>query len=128
MLQVGAERMARGERGAVPRGAPQGRTSLPGPVVPSSPASLSTQVEAVQIHHLRTRGDEVLDELLARVRARVDLGPPAQLRIRVEPLEFPRVVDAAARVVGLRRMGVQQLERQALGHQTVRFAVPPRAD
>src|SRR5439155_10726087 len=51
----------------------------PGPRRPGGTGSAgSGQVEPVQLHHLRPRGDEVADELLLRVVAGVDLGQRAQ--------------------------------------------------
>ena len=41
-------------------------------------------VEAIQVHHLRPRGDEVLHELLLRIRTSVHLGQSSQLRVRAE--------------------------------------------
>ncbi len=44
----------------------------------------SSQVETIQVHHLGPGRDEVLNELLLRVRASVDLGQRAELRVRTE--------------------------------------------
>src|SRR4051812_3227274 len=44
----------------------------------------SGEVEAVEVHDLVPRGDEVTDELLLRVIRRVDLRQGAQLRVRTE--------------------------------------------
>ena len=44
----------------------------------------SGDVEAIGVHHLGPRRHEVLDELLLRVRARIDLRERAQLRVRAE--------------------------------------------
>ena len=47
-------------------------------------ARRSGAVEAVEVHDLVPRGDEVVHELLAGVVARVDLGERAQLGVRAE--------------------------------------------
>ncbi len=44
----------------------------------------SGEVKTVQVHHLGPRRHEVLDELLLRIRARVDLGSDSQLRALAE--------------------------------------------
>ena len=56
----------------------------------------SRQVEAVQVHHLGPRGDEVLEELFLRIAAAIDFRQGAQFGVRAEdqidpaagPLDF----------------------------------------
>jgi hypothetical protein len=42
------------------------------------------EVEAIQVHHFVPRGDEVVNELLLRIGAAIDLGEGAQLGVRTE--------------------------------------------
>src|SRR5260370_1270341 len=44
----------------------------------------SGTIEAIEVHHLGPRRHEVLYELLLRVRAGIDFGQRAQLRVRAE--------------------------------------------
>src|ERR1700729_530290 len=44
----------------------------------------SREIEAIEVHHLRPRADEVVDELFLRVRASVDFRQRAELRVRAE--------------------------------------------
>ena len=54
-------------------------------LLPSSPSSSrSRNVEAIEIHHLVPRRNEVLHKLLLRVAACVDFRKSAQLRVRAE--------------------------------------------
>src|SRR4051812_47878144 len=65
--------------------APGFRTPLPyGRGSMSAGLRSTLEVEAVQVHHLGPGGDEVFDELLLRVRAGIDFGESAQLRVRPE--------------------------------------------
>src|SRR5208283_1883219 len=71
----------------------------------------SSQVETIQIHHLDPGRDEVLDELLPRVRAPVDLGQGPELRVRAEdqvdarpgPLDLARLTVTPFEHVGVLR-------------------------
>src|SRR6266478_7495709 len=44
----------------------------------------SREVEAIEVHHLGPRRDEVLDELRLRIRASVDLRQGPELGVRTE--------------------------------------------
>src|ERR1700730_16542947 len=73
----------------------------------------SGEVEAIQVHHLGPRRNEVVHELLLRVRARIDLRESAQLRVRTEdqvdtgagPLELVRLACGRAARALARRSG-----------------------
>src|SRR5262245_56915941 len=78
----------------------------------------SRQVEAIEVHHLGPRRDEVLDELRLRIRASVDLREGPELGIRTED-----EIDARAGPLERARSAVAPLER-VLG---VRCRLPLRA-
>src|SRR5688572_2364361 len=65
-----------------PRDAPFARTS--GDPAPASSPLLRDQIEAIEVHHLVPRGDEVAHELLLCVLACVDLRERAELGMRTE--------------------------------------------
>src|SRR5438128_788014 len=64
----------------------------------------SSEVEALQVHHLGPRRHEVFHELLLRVRARIDFREGAQLRVRTK-----NQVDSGAGPLDLVRLPVATL-------------------
>ena len=65
----------------------------------------SSDVEAVDVHHLRPHLHEVADEFVLRIRARLDLGEAAQDLVRTE-----HEVDARARPLELAALAVAAIE------------------
>ena len=82
----------------------------------------SDRVEPVEVHHLDPRRDEVADELLPRVVARVDLGERAQLGVRPED-----EVDPAAGPLDLAGGAVAALEGLAVLGRRPSTSCPGRA-
>src|SRR6059036_3606750 len=78
----------------------------------------SRKVEAIEVHHLGPRRDEVLDELRLRIRASVDLRQGPELGVRPED-----EIDAGARPLERARFPIAPFER-VLG---VRRRLPLRA-
>src|SRR3954469_9075591 len=76
--------------------------------VNSRQSESSVDVEAIEVHHLDPRVDEVAHELLLRVGACVDFGDRTQMRIRPED-----EIRAAARPLERVCLDVTALERLA---------------
>src|SRR5689334_8703188 len=88
------------------------RRRIPRRIRPRAQAVGSWPVEAVEVHHLDPRRHEVLDELLLRVGAGIDLRQGAELRVRAEdqvgtgagpPDLAALAVAALEHAVGIRR-------------------------
>jgi hypothetical protein len=76
--------------------------------VPITPPSGTSDVEPIQIHHLRPRGDEITREFPLRIFARIDLRERAELGVRAED-----EIDAAAGPPPLPRLAIDAFERFA---------------
>ena len=93
---------------------------------PGPPASV--QVEPVQVHDLDPGGDEVADELLARVVAGVDLGERAQLGVRAEdevgaaagPLQLAVAASRASKCSRRRGRRPRRAEVEQVDEEVVR--------
>ena len=95
----------------------------------------SGEVEAIKVHHLVPGRDEVVDELLLRVRTSVDFGQGAELGVRTEdevdtragPLQFARFAIAAfEHVLRLSRPPSTPCPCRA-GSRRSRWSAPPVA-
>src|SRR3954451_22560946 len=99
--------------------------AIPGP---AQCVSTSLHVEAVGLHDLRPRGDEVVDELLGGVVARVDLGEGTQLGGGAEeqvdaaagPRLLPGGVRRGERVSALVGRGPRRAELEQVDEEVVR--------
>ena len=89
----------------------------------------SRKVEAIKVHHLGPGRHEVLDKLLLRIRASVDLGQSPELGVRTEdeidtsagPLDFASLaITSFKHVPGFRyrlplRAHVEQIHEEVVG-------------
>src|ERR1700730_9609108 len=72
---------------------------------PTAYSLRSRKVEAIEVHHLGPRRDEVLDELRLRIRASVDLRQSPELGVRAE-----HEVDARAGPLERARLPIAPFE------------------
>ena len=123
-------RRDRGRCGGPPRAVAVVRYFTSTLMFPSRPASRirrsiaggSCEVEAIEVHHLVPGRDEVLDELLLRVRAAVDLRQGAELGVRAED-----EIDARAGPLDLAGLAIAPLEQRRRRPRPASTRCPCRA-
>ena len=107
------------------------RTSCPCDLLSSRGAAGWSQVKTIEVHHLGPGRDEILHELLVRVRAAVDFRQRAELRVRAEnqissccrPAKFARLpISSLKRVVRIRgrlphRTHIEQVDEEIVGQR-----------
>ena len=91
----------------------------------------SGEIEAIKVHHFGPGRHEVLDKLLLRVRASIDLGQSPELGVRTEdeidtrpgPLDFASLAIAPFKHVGVfryrlpLRAHVEQVHEEVVGQR-----------